>query len=117
MVEAAQHAERVELEQTERRRLDTTDQPIYELPEMNGGIDLGALYAMARILREQGPSDGVPTVLAALPEGTPVLDIDGLIDDPSVMVIVCCGSGGVGKTTTAASLGLRAAERGGRCAS
>lgn len=54
MVEAAQHAERVELEQTERRRLDTTDQPIYELPEMNGGIDLGALYAMARILREQG---------------------------------------------------------------
>jgi anion-transporting ArsA/GET3 family ATPase len=27
-------------------------------------------------------------------------------------VIVCCGAGGVGKTTTAAALGLRAAERG-----
>ena len=27
-------------------------------------------------------------------------------------IIVCCGSGGVGKTTTAAALGLRAAERG-----
>lgn len=53
-----------------------------------------------------------PTPLAALPESTPVLDIDGLIDDPGVKVIVCCGSGGVGKTTTAASLGLRAAERG-----
>jgi anion-transporting ArsA/GET3 family ATPase len=27
-------------------------------------------------------------------------------------IVVCCGSGGVGKTTTAAALGLRAAERG-----
>jgi anion-transporting ArsA/GET3 family ATPase len=42
----------------------------------------------------------------------PVLDIDRLIDDPRTRIIVCCGSGGVGKTTTAASLGLRAAERG-----
>ena len=50
--------------------------------------------------------------LAALPDATPVLDVDGLIDDPGVKVIVCCGSGGVGKTTTAAALGLRAAERG-----
>ena len=29
-------------------------------------------------------------------------------------IVVCCGSGGVGKTTTAAALGLRAAERGRR---
>src|SRR5699024_10227780 len=29
-------------------------------------------------------------------------------------VVVCCGAGGVGKTTTAAALGLRAAERGRR---
>ncbi|WP_253857010.1 ArsA family ATPase [Prauserella alba] len=40
------------------------------------------------------------------------LDVDALIDDPDTRVIVCCGSGGVGKTTTAASLALRAAERG-----
>ncbi|MFJ9946602.1 ArsA family ATPase [Kitasatospora sp. NPDC091207] len=40
------------------------------------------------------------------------LDVDGLIDDPKTRIIVCCGSGGVGKTTTAAALGLRAAERG-----
>ena len=52
---------------------------------------------------------GLQTIL---PDSCPRLDIDGLIDDPSVQVIVCCGSGGVGKTTTAASLGLRAAERG-----
>ncbi len=42
----------------------------------------------------------------------PALDVDGLIDDPATRIIVCCGSGGVGKTTTAAALGLRAAERG-----
>jgi len=40
------------------------------------------------------------------------LDLDPLIDDPKTRIVVCCGSGGVGKTTTAAALGLRAAERG-----
>ncbi|MPZ00096.1 MAG: AAA family ATPase [Actinophytocola sp.] len=40
------------------------------------------------------------------------LDIDTLIDNPKTKVVVCCGSGGVGKTTTAAALALRAAERG-----
>jgi anion-transporting ArsA/GET3 family ATPase len=40
------------------------------------------------------------------------LDAGHLIDDPRTRIIVCCGSGGVGKTTTAAALGLRAAERG-----
>ncbi|MEV5277662.1 ArsA family ATPase [Streptomyces sp. NPDC051994] len=38
--------------------------------------------------------------------------IDPLLDDPGTRIIVCCGSGGVGKTTTAAALGVRAAERG-----
>jgi len=44
----------------------------------------------------------------------PGLDVDGLLDDPAMRVIVCCGSGGVGKTTTAAALAVRAAERGRR---
>ncbi|WP_371660716.1 ArsA family ATPase [Streptomyces sp. NBC_00280] len=41
-----------------------------------------------------------------------VLEVDPLIDDPKTRIVVCCGAGGVGKTTTAAALGLRAAERG-----
>ncbi|QEV19342.1 ArsA-related P-loop ATPase [Streptomyces alboniger] len=40
------------------------------------------------------------------------LDVDALIDDRRTRIVVCCGSGGVGKTTTAAAIGLRAAERG-----
>jgi anion-transporting ArsA/GET3 family ATPase len=44
----------------------------------------------------------------------PVLDIDALLADPRTRTIVCCGSGGVGKTTTAAALGLRAADMGRR---
>jgi anion-transporting ArsA/GET3 family ATPase len=40
------------------------------------------------------------------------LDTDALIDDRRTRIIVCCGSGGVGKTTAAAAIGLRAAERG-----
>ncbi|WP_239008855.1 ArsA family ATPase [Streptomyces sp. S8] len=45
-------------------------------------------------------------------EGLPGLDTDALLDAPGIRIIVCCGSGGVGKTTTAAALGVRAAERG-----
>jgi len=40
--------------------------------------------------------------------------VDNLIDDRRTRIIVCCGSGGVGKTTIAAAVGLRAAERGRR---
>ncbi|HEX8768359.1 MAG TPA: ArsA-related P-loop ATPase [Jatrophihabitans sp.] len=46
--------------------------------------------------------------------GAPVLDIDTLLKDPDLKVLVTCGSGGVGKTTTAAALALRAAEQGRR---
>ena len=42
----------------------------------------------------------------------PVMDVDAVLD--SARILVCCGSGGVGKTTTAAALALRAAERGRR---
>jgi anion-transporting ArsA/GET3 family ATPase len=39
-------------------------------------------------------------------------DIDALLTDPSIHIIVCTGAGGVGKTTTAAAIGVRAAELG-----
>jgi anion-transporting ArsA/GET3 family ATPase len=42
----------------------------------------------------------------------PVMDVDAVLD--RAKILVCCGSGGVGKTTTAAALALRAAERGRR---
>ena len=50
-----------------------------------------------------------PSPAAAQPRH---LDLDALVDDPGVQVVVCCGAGGVGKTTTSAALALRAAERG-----
>jgi len=42
----------------------------------------------------------------------PHLDLDTVVLDPATRIVVCCGSGGVGKTTTAAAIGLRAAEAG-----
>ena len=40
------------------------------------------------------------------------MKFDDLLDDKHI--IVCTGSGGVGKTTASASIALRAAERGRR---
>jgi anion-transporting ArsA/GET3 family ATPase len=42
----------------------------------------------------------------------PVLDLKSILSDRSNRVVVCCGAGGVGKTTTAAAMALRAAEYG-----
>ena len=46
------------------------------------------------------------------PATTPALDLDTVIRSSDTRIVVCCGSGGVGKTTTAAALALRAAEQG-----
>src|SRR3954471_12942475 len=40
------------------------------------------------------------------------MDLGALIADPETRIIVCCGAGGVGKTTTSAALALAAAEAG-----
>jgi anion-transporting ArsA/GET3 family ATPase len=40
------------------------------------------------------------------------LDADRLLQNQKTRIVVCCGSGGVGKTTLAAAMALRAAEQG-----
>ncbi|MYX44069.1 AAA family ATPase [Streptomyces sp. SID89] len=62
--------------------------------------------------RETDRSSGQPQEAGRRLAPARVLDVDPLLDDPKTRIVVCCGSGGVGKTTTAAALGLRAAERG-----
>jgi anion-transporting ArsA/GET3 family ATPase len=42
----------------------------------------------------------------------PPMDLAALLDDPDTRIVVCCGAGGVGKTTTSAALALAAAEAG-----
>ena len=44
----------------------------------------------------------------------PQLYLDDVVLNPEIHIIVCTGSGGVGKTTTAAAIALRAAEHGRR---
>jgi anion-transporting ArsA/GET3 family ATPase len=55
-----------------------------------------------------------PPLQQPTPRHAPAFDVDALLDDPGTRIVVCCGAGGVGKTTTAAALALRAAERGRR---
>jgi anion-transporting ArsA/GET3 family ATPase len=52
--EAAEHAARVALEEAGRDRLAELGLPTYELPQLTDRIDLGALYALAEALADQG---------------------------------------------------------------
>jgi anion-transporting ArsA/GET3 family ATPase len=52
--EARAHAERRELEDEQRARIDDLGVPTYELRRLADGIDLGGLYELAADLREQG---------------------------------------------------------------
>ncbi len=45
------------------------------------------------------------------PEALP-LELAELVTDPDTRIVVCCGAGGVGKTTTSAALAMAAAEAG-----
>jgi len=62
--------------------------------------------------RATGRSTARVSSMTTQPGDAPVLDIDAMLDDPNQRIVVCCGSGGVGKTTTSAAIALRAAERG-----
>jgi anion-transporting ArsA/GET3 family ATPase len=52
--EGRDHAERRALEDAQRERVRELEVPTYELPLLVGGVDLGALYELAGLLREQG---------------------------------------------------------------
>jgi anion-transporting ArsA/GET3 family ATPase len=56
--------------------------------------------------RTRGAGPGRPA-----PEA-PSMDLAALVADPETRILVCCGAGGVGKTTTSAALALAAAEAG-----
>ena len=53
-IELTEHARSVALQERERRELAAAGQPRYELPAITDGIDLGGLYRLAEVLREQG---------------------------------------------------------------
>ena len=121
LAEARDHADRVSLERTEERDRRGAGAP--DLP----AAAPGRRHRRRRDPRARRPADRPGDGLMARTTTTtgsrsrapkaPPLDIDDLIDDPNTRIIVCCGSGGVGKTTTAAALGLRAAERAARSSS
>lgn len=52
--ETVEHAERVQVETAVRSRLDAAGLPQLDLPELAEGVDLGGIYELAELLREQG---------------------------------------------------------------
>jgi anion-transporting ArsA/GET3 family ATPase len=56
LTEASDHAERVDLEITELERLTQRGLPIFVLPLLPSGIDLGGLYELAAIMSASGIS-------------------------------------------------------------
>jgi len=56
LVEAHDHAERRALEDSQRELVGQLGVPTYELPRLPEGVDLGALYELAKLLETQGMS-------------------------------------------------------------
>ena len=54
LTEAQEYAERRALEDSQREVVAGLGVPTYELPRFAGGVDLGALYELAELLRKQG---------------------------------------------------------------
>jgi len=54
LAEAGEHAARVALQRRERTELDALDRPVYELPFIPEGVDLGGLYGLAERMCAQG---------------------------------------------------------------
>lgn len=54
LAEAADYAEGLALEQRARRLLRSTGRPVVELPQIEGGVEVGDLYELAAALRAQG---------------------------------------------------------------
>ncbi|WP_250286568.1 ArsA-related P-loop ATPase [Frankia sp. CiP1_Cm_nod2] len=53
VAEAAQHAHRVALERAERGEIEALGRPVYELPLVADGVDVGVIYRFAELLRMQ----------------------------------------------------------------
>lgn len=58
LTEVDEHTERLAVEAGVRSRLDAAGMPQVELPELTEGVDLGGLYELAELLREQGVRHG-----------------------------------------------------------
>jgi anion-transporting ArsA/GET3 family ATPase len=54
LIEARDHAERRALEDSQRALVAELDVTSYELPRLPGGVDIGGLYELAAMLRDQG---------------------------------------------------------------
>ncbi|GAA4122073.1 ArsA-related P-loop ATPase [Nocardioides fonticola] len=54
LLQAHDHAERRDLEDGQRALVADFGVPVYELPRLAGGVDLGGLYDLAATLRDQG---------------------------------------------------------------
>ena len=54
LAQGREHAARVLLERDQRADVQALKLPTYELPLLNGGVDLGGLYQLAAALKEQG---------------------------------------------------------------
>jgi hypothetical protein len=54
LVEAREHSDRLALEKRERAAVLEIGRPVYELPALSSGVDVGGLYLLAERLREQG---------------------------------------------------------------
>ena len=111
LAEARDHALRVAQETEQHALLDRLERPMVRLPINPTASTRRPSASSPTCCRRGWTEQGTAMSTRATPR-SPRLDVDALLPTGDTDIVVCCGSGGVGKTTTAAALGLRAAEQG-----
>ena len=93
LTETIEHATRIEARSESAEALDEIDVPRLELPAINDGSTSAASTSSPSTCTAGSP------MMSTTPR---TLDMASILADRSNRVVVCCGAGGVGKTTTAA---------------
>lgn len=90
--------------------------PFAELPNLTEMIEVPQILRLAEHFGADASRRPIP---GHRPGPTPAplrtsLDLDGVLLDPGTKVVLCCGTGGVGKTSLSAAMAVRAADCGRR---
>lgn len=111
LTETIEHATRVEAREETHRNWRTCTCHYWNCPPFPTGWTWAASTNWRKSLRSRASDErGEDSRGESMSAAPATLDMKSILSDKVNRVVVCCGAGGIDKTTTAAAMALRAAE-------